>query len=367
MKKVKLTESQLKKLLEWQLTEGTDVSDETIEQLYTKIVQGGGFSFDIKNNSFVTEAYFVSANPQLEQTILYDEFENDSESAKSWIKEFIYTNTEILGSNNNVFGAWKASDIRSDVETVFLDVTTTLTDRDAAIKLGCASKQQAIYDGFMGRDIPLTKEVYDENGYPYPFNPEEAPDQDTEIDSQLTNTEVNEEKKDCIETFVFNNEKELYNKYNEIKNTLDFDDEKIHSSHSSTKGYNMTPGGLDMDFSNTPPYTRTQMHEFMKNGKVIKRITMEMDVNNNPNEYKLKVIDVDNNNIEMNINEEKINEVEQTKGGYAVRRLIVEGEKIKGEYKTNYGVWDKSEWNLDGTPVKSINKYDSIVNTLLIK
>lgn len=263
MKKVKLTESQLKKLLEWQLTEDMNVSDDTIEELYTKIVQSGGFSFDVKNNQYVTEAYFVSANPQLEQTIIFDEFQKDAESAKAWIKEFIYTNTEILSSHDNVFGAWKASDIRSGVETVFLDVTTVLTDKDAAVKLGCASKQQAIYDGFVGRDIPLTKEVYDENGYEYPFNSEEAPDQDTEIDSQLNNTEIN--------------------------------------------------------------------------------------------------------NNQMNINENTINEVEQTKGGLAVRRLIIENDKVRGEFKSTYGKWDKSEWNLDGTPISSINKYDEIVNSLLIK
>lgn len=65
--------------------------------------------------------------------------------------------------------------------------------------------------------------------------------------------------------------------------------------------------------------------------------------------------------------QEILDTVEKTKGGYDVRNLIKEGDTIKGEYKSVYGKWYLNEWKADGKPLESVNKYDEILFTLDIK
>jgi len=62
--------------------------------------------------------------------------------------------------------------------------------------------------------------------------------------------------------------------------------------------------------------------------------------------------------------EELLESVEKTNGNFEVRNLIKEGEFIKGEVKSSYGVWSLMEWNVDGSPIGIDNKYTQLIYTL---
>lgn len=56
--------------------------------------------------------------------------------------------------------------------------------------------------------------------------------------------------------------------------------------------------------------------------------------------------------------------VEKTQGGIQIRNLIKESTFIKGEYKSPYGQWHTSVWNVDGTPINSTSEYNKYIFTI---
>jgi len=83
---------------------------------------------------------------------------------------------------------------------------------------------------------------------------------------------------------------------------------------------------------------------------------------------KLKLTEAQYKACQAELKKESLLEsVEKTKGGHDVRNLILEGDVIKGEYKSVYNKWHLTEWDASGVPLISSNKYEEIIHSLVIK
>ena len=56
--------------------------------------------------------------------------------------------------------------------------------------------------------------------------------------------------------------------------------------------------------------------------------------------------------------------MDRTNGGYAVRKLIKEGDEIKGEYRNWLGQWHTTTWNADGNIQECKNAWEEAIYKL---
>ncbi len=99
------------------------------------IQETGGASYNLQSGNLAgTEMYAVSTHP--ERSVTLDHIPTEEE-----IDSYLNQNKDIL-SGENSFGAW----FNKDNGKTYLDIVTTLPDRDKAIELGKKHNQIAIFD-----------------------------------------------------------------------------------------------------------------------------------------------------------------------------------------------------------------------------
>ena len=114
-----------------------------IEQILKLTQDNGGATWNFTNGSLVgTEAYSVSTHLDRTKTLPANELTAETLSA------YISDNHDLLNDSNNSLGTW------NDNGTLYLDVVTTLEDREQAIALGKKHNQKAIFDLKNLEEIP---------------------------------------------------------------------------------------------------------------------------------------------------------------------------------------------------------------------
>jgi hypothetical protein len=105
-------------------------------------VPDGGFTVDPHTGADVTGGYAVSVHPE-DETVLADQVTPGD------LIEYVSRHTDALARPGAVFGGWR------DPEDgrVYLDVSTLVSDRAAALALARQHDQLAVFDFAAGRSI----------------------------------------------------------------------------------------------------------------------------------------------------------------------------------------------------------------------
>jgi hypothetical protein len=104
------------------------------KQLFERVVEDGGFTYDLTNRQLVTSGYAVSVLKGREVVIERAVFTAND------IYEYVWQNWKELSEEGNCFGAWE------DDDKVYLDISTVTYNRENAYALAVANNQIAFYD-----------------------------------------------------------------------------------------------------------------------------------------------------------------------------------------------------------------------------
>ena len=104
------------------------------QNIVDHIIDNGGITYNLRNQSMVTTGYAVSARKDLEQVIPLESFTVGA------LESYIVRNNEILAVENNMLGAWMSEGM------VYLDVTTVVSDESEAVRIAKSANQLAIFN-----------------------------------------------------------------------------------------------------------------------------------------------------------------------------------------------------------------------------
>lgn len=105
-----------------------------LKQFFTSILANGGGTYSFATGELnPTTGYFVSIQGH-EKLVDANTFEQKD------LSDFVYANSEELYKENRFIGAWVFEG------EVYLDVSTQVTDKAKAIRIGMINNQKAIFD-----------------------------------------------------------------------------------------------------------------------------------------------------------------------------------------------------------------------------
>jgi hypothetical protein len=111
-------------------------TDIAAQRALNAVEDTGGSTFNLTKGELAgTPHYAVAAYPEREAIL-------NGELTTKQIEQYMAKNQDLLADSSNSLGIWK------DAESgkTYLDITKTLADKEAAMKLGLANKQKAIFD-----------------------------------------------------------------------------------------------------------------------------------------------------------------------------------------------------------------------------
>jgi hypothetical protein len=126
----------------------TIATDIAATQALSLAEETGGATFNLTKGSLAnTPHYAVSIYP--ERTVILK-----AQPTVSEIEAYISKNTDLLNNPSNSLGIW------NDAKTgqTYLDVTVTLSSKEAALKLGAEKGQKAVFDLGKMKEIRISKE-----------------------------------------------------------------------------------------------------------------------------------------------------------------------------------------------------------------
>ncbi len=109
-------------------------------------VSDGGFTIDLVTGADVVEGYAVSVDPYWER--IYDR----PVTADDLVR-YLADKDRAAALPGRVLGGWNDP----DTGRIFLDVSVVVSTLDAALELGRASRQDAVFDLSGGKSIPIPK------------------------------------------------------------------------------------------------------------------------------------------------------------------------------------------------------------------
>jgi len=119
-----------------------DLSGQTVNQIVNALHANGGVTWNLSNGNMVgTDNYAVAIYPDRAQIL-----EGGADFDR--VEEFITSNSDLLDSPENSFGAW------SHDGKIYLDVVATIPDINQAVELGKKHNQIAIWDLKNAESIP---------------------------------------------------------------------------------------------------------------------------------------------------------------------------------------------------------------------
>src|SRR6266852_6124071 len=119
-------------------------AEEAVTQIERLHGEKGGATFSLYFGSVVGQELFaVSLYPERSVQV------RGQFVPTRWLRTFLGQNQDLLSDPRNTVGIW----YNEDDDTTYLDVTTTLPDREQAITHGRRYNQIAIYDLLRGEEI----------------------------------------------------------------------------------------------------------------------------------------------------------------------------------------------------------------------